>query len=68
MSAQLLDKKFLDFSQNSGWAGKHVTINDPVEVELAGYLQILELAHVAGSTSRANVGHWNAFFFGAGLS
>ena len=50
MSAQLLDKKFLDFSQNSGWAGKHVTINDPVEVELAGYLQILELAHVAGST------------------
>jgi len=32
-----------------------------VEVALAGRLQMSALAHVAGSTSRAYVGPWNAF-------
>ena len=32
-----------------------------MEVELAGRLQMSALAHVAGLTSRACVGPWNAF-------
>ena len=51
----------LSLPLNIGWAGKDVSIDDPVEVELAGRLQMSALAHVAGSTSRAYVGPWNAF-------
>jgi hypothetical protein len=51
---------------NTGWAGKDVNIDDPVEVALAGRLQLLALAHVAGSTSRAYVGPWNAFVLWCG--
>jgi hypothetical protein len=46
---------------NSGWAGKDINMDDPVELALAGRLQMSALAHVAGSTSRAYVGPWNAF-------
>jgi hypothetical protein len=46
---------------NSGWAGKDINIVDPVELALACRLQMSALAHVAGSTSRAYVGLWNAF-------
>jgi hypothetical protein len=45
------------------WAGKDINIDEQVEVELTGRLQMSALAHVAGSTSRANVGAWNAFVF-----
>jgi len=41
---------------NTYWAGKDVNIDDPVEVALAGCLQLSALAHVAGSTSGAYVG------------
>jgi hypothetical protein len=46
---------------NSGWEGKDINIDDPVELALAGRLQMPALAHVAGSTSLAYVGPWNAF-------
>jgi len=46
---------------NSGWAGKDINMDDPVEFALASRLQMPALAHVAGSTSRAYVGPWNAF-------
>ena len=46
---------------NTGWICKDVNIDDPLEVELAERLQMSALAHVAGSTSRAYVGPWNAF-------
>ncbi len=46
---------------NTGWAGKDINIDDPVEVALAGRLQMPALTHVAGSTSRAYDGPWNAF-------
>ncbi len=51
----------LSLPTNSGWAGKDINIDDPVELALAGRLQLSALAHVAGSTSRAYVGPWNAF-------
>ncbi len=38
---------------NTGWASKNINIDDPVEVALAGRLQMSALAHVAGFTSRA---------------
>ena len=47
-------------------AGKDVNIDDPVEVAFAGRLQISALAHVAGPTSRAYDGHWNAFVLWCG--
>ncbi len=47
----------------SGWAGKDIDMDDPVELALAGRLQMSALAHVAGSTYRAYVGPWNAFVF-----
>ena len=56
----------LSLSINTGWAGKEVHIDDPVEVAMAGRLQISVLAHVAGSTSRAYVGPWNAFVLWCG--
>ena len=46
---------------NFGWAGKDINTNDPVELALAGRLQMSALAHVAGFTSRAYVGPWHAF-------
>ena len=51
----------LSLPTNTGWAGKDVNIDDPVEAALAGRLEISALAHVAGSTSRAYVGPWDAF-------
>ena len=51
---------------NTGWAGKDVNIDDPVEVALAERLQLPALAHVAASTSRAYVGPWNAFVLWCG--
>jgi len=52
----------LSLPRKFGWAGKDININDSVEVALAGRLQMSALADVAGSTSRAYVGPWNAFF------
>jgi hypothetical protein len=52
---------------NFDWAGKDVDTKDPVEMELDGCLHMSVLAHVAGSTSRANVGPWIAFVFNEGL-
>jgi hypothetical protein len=49
-----------------GWANKDINIKDPFEVELASRLQLSALAHVAGSTSRAYVGPWNAFVLWCG--
>jgi len=43
----------LSLQLNIGWSGKDVNIDDLVEVELAGRLQMSALARVAGSTSRA---------------
>jgi len=51
---------------NSGWAGKYINMDDPMEVALAVRLQMSALAHVAGSTSRAYVGPWNAFVLWCG--
>jgi hypothetical protein len=51
---------------NTGWAGKDVNIDDPVELALAESLQLSALAHVAGSTSRAYVDPWNAFVLWCG--
>ena len=45
---------------NIGRTGKDVNIDDPMEVALAGRLQMSALAHFAGPTSRAFVGPWNA--------
>ncbi len=42
-------------SINSGWAGKDINIDDPVELASVGRLQVSALAHVAGSTSRAYI-------------
>ena len=47
---------------NIGWAGKDINIDDPMEVELAGRLQMSALAHAAKFTSREYVGPWSAFF------
>jgi hypothetical protein len=46
------------------WLGMHkyIHINDPVEIEFAGRLQMSTLAHVGGSSSRAYVGSLNSFF------
>ena len=52
---------------NYGWTGKDINIDDPVEVALAGRLQMSALAHVAGSISCAYVGPWNAFVSWRGL-
>ena len=54
---------FLSLPINTGWAGKDVSIDNHVEVELAGRLYMSALTHVAGSTSRAHIyaGPWNAF-------
>jgi len=46
---------------NLGWTGKDINMDDTVELALAGRLQMSALAHVAGSTSRAYVGPYNAF-------
>jgi hypothetical protein len=51
----------LSLPLNSSWACNDVNINDPVELDLAGRLDMSALAHVAGATSRAYVGPWNAF-------
>ena len=51
---------------STGRASKDVNIDDSVEVALAGRLQIGALAHVAGSTSHAYVGPWNAFVLWCG--
>ena len=45
---------------SSGWSSKNISLNDPIEVALAGELQSSALAHVATSTSNAYVGPWNA--------
>ncbi len=50
-----------DVPPSSGWSTKNIILEDPIEVALAGELQILYLAHVAASTSHAYVGPWNAF-------
>jgi hypothetical protein len=51
----------LSFPIKSGWAGKDINMDDPAELALAGRLHMSAFAHVAGSTSRAYVGPWNAF-------
>jgi len=56
----------LSIPRNTGWASKDINVDDPVEVALAARLQMSALAHVAGSTSRAYVGPWNAFVLWCG--
>jgi hypothetical protein len=56
----------LSLPSNTGWAGKDMNINDPVEVALTWRLQMSALAHVAESTSHAYIGPWNAFAFWCG--
>jgi hypothetical protein len=48
---------------SSGWSNKNINLDDPIEMALARELQSPALAHVAASTSQANVGPWNAFVF-----
>ncbi len=48
----------LSLPLTTGWAGNDDNIDDPVEVALAGRLQMSALAHVAGSTSRAYI-YWS---------
>ena len=61
-----LGRGALSFPINTGWAGKDISIDSPVEVALAGRLQLSALAHVAESTSRAHIGPWNAFVLWCG--
>ena len=46
---------------SSGWAFLDVNREDPVEVALAARSQHSAMSHVARSTSKGNVGPWNAF-------
>jgi hypothetical protein len=43
-----LGKESLRLPLNTGWTCKDVNIDDPVEVELTGRLQVSALSHAAG--------------------